>query len=49
MDWSLTHIGEMGNAQKILVGKAEGKPPLEPRRNAEDNIKIEPKRRGLRL
>jgi hypothetical protein len=35
-------MGEKRNAQKILVGKCEGKRPLgSPRRRWEDNIKID--------
>jgi hypothetical protein len=35
------HKGEMRNMFKILVGKSEGKRPLErPRHRWEDNIKI---------
>jgi hypothetical protein len=34
-------LAEIGNANKILVGKCEGKRPLgRPRRRWEDNIKI---------
>jgi hypothetical protein len=35
-------IGEMRNANKILIGKPEGKRPLgRPRRRWEDNIKMD--------
>jgi ribosome biogenesis protein Nip4 len=35
-------MGEVGNANKILVGKPEGKRPLErPRRRWKDNIRMD--------
>jgi hypothetical protein len=42
-----SHIGEKRNAYRILVGKPEGKRPLErPRRRWEDNIKMDFRERG---
>jgi hypothetical protein len=35
------HVGKMKNAYKILVGKPEGKRPLErPKHRWEDNVKL---------
>jgi hypothetical protein len=40
--WHVAHMGEKQNAYRILVGKPEGKKPLgRPRRNWEDNIKMD--------
>jgi hypothetical protein len=44
----VVHMGEMGNAYKILVGKPEGKRPHgRPRHKWEDNIKMYLKEIGL--
>jgi hypothetical protein len=41
-------MGEKGNAYRILVGKPEGKRPLErPRRRWEDGIKMDFRQIGL--
>jgi hypothetical protein len=39
-------MGKMRNAQRVLVGKAEGKGQLERRRRRWENIKINFKERG---
>jgi hypothetical protein len=42
MSGHVTRMEEMMNAYRILVGKPEGKRPLErPRRRWEDNIKLD--------
>jgi hypothetical protein len=46
MGWAghVVHIGEVGNAYKILVGKPKVKRPLgKPRHRWKDNIRIDPK------
>jgi hypothetical protein len=41
-------IGEMRNVHKIMVGQPEGKRPLgRPRNRWEDNIKMDPREKGL--
>jgi hypothetical protein len=43
-------MGEMRNAERIVVGKPEGKRPLgRPRHKWEDNIKIDIRKVGLRV
>jgi hypothetical protein len=43
----VAHLGEMRNAHKMLVGKAQSKRPLgRPRRRWEDNIQMDLKKIG---
>ena len=44
MRWAgrVAHVGESGGVYRVLVGKREGKSPLERhRRRWEDNVKID--------
>jgi hypothetical protein len=52
MRWAghVAHMGEMGNAYKILIGKPEGKRPLGRRRlRWEDSIRIDLKEIGRKI
>jgi hypothetical protein len=45
--WYVAHMGQMRNADSILVGKPEGKRPLgRPRHKWEDNIRMDVRKIG---
>jgi hypothetical protein len=45
----VAHVGEKGRLYRVLVGKPEGKRPLErPRHRREDNIKVISKEQDVR-